>query len=143
MPPKNAKKYIFMLRKAVMKAWGPKPLFLKWIYTAIARPRFCYGTVVWGHTLRLPSRWENTEKLNKLAAAMITPVRRSTPLKGLEIIYDLVPLPLFCYYKSWASLIRNKDTMTLDWEGQCKKRITYIGHRKFWFNHDSTLVEFS
>ena len=49
---KRSKQYIFMLKKAVYKAWGPKPLLIKWIYTAIVQPRLTYCSIAWSHTLR-------------------------------------------------------------------------------------------
>ena len=79
---KRAKQYLFMLKKAVYKAWGPKPILIKWIYTAIVRPRITYCAIAWSHTLRYTTRKITINKLNRLAATMITPVRRSTPIKA-------------------------------------------------------------
>ena len=42
----------FTLKKVVYKAWGPKPILIKWIYAAIVRPRLTYCAVDWSHTLR-------------------------------------------------------------------------------------------
>ena len=44
---KRSKQYLFMLKKAVYKAWGPKALLIKWIYTAIVRPRLTYCSIAW------------------------------------------------------------------------------------------------
>ena len=63
---------------------------------------------------------------------MITPVRRSTPVKTMEILYDLMPLHLFIHYEAIASLARNRQCMKLDWSGQNPLRKTYIGHLKYW-----------
>ena len=63
---------------------------------------------------------------------MITPVRRSTPVKTMEIIYDLIPLHLLIQKEAIASLARNRHCMVLDWPGQNEKRKTYIGHLKYW-----------
>ena len=89
-----------MLKKAVYKAWGPKPLLIEWIYTAIVQPRLTYCSIAWSHTLRYTIRKATINKLNRLAAPMIIPVRRSTPIKALEILYDLMPLNLYCQYES-------------------------------------------
>ena len=122
-----------MLKNSVKKAWGPKPTFIRWVYIAIVRPRLCYGAIVWGHTSRLDTRKESLDKLNRLAATMITPVRKSTPVKTMEVMYDPIPLHLFIQYEAIASLARNRHCMTLSWEGQNPKRKTYIGHLKFWY----------
>ena len=63
---------------------------------------------------------------------MITPVRRSTPVKTMEILYDLLPLHLFIQKEAIASVSRNRQCMVLDWAGQNAKRKTYIGHLKYW-----------
>ena len=77
----KCKRYLFTIKKSVSKAWGPKPTYIRWIYTAVVRPRLCYGAVAWGHSTRLETRKDQLDKLNRLAATMITPVRRSTQSK--------------------------------------------------------------
>ena len=121
-----------MLKKSVHKAWGPKPIYIRWVYIAIVRPKLCYGAIAWGHTTRLDIRKEALDKLNRLAATMITPVRKSTPVKTMEILYDLIPLHLYIQKEAIASLARNRHCMKLDWEGQNPKRKTYISHLKYW-----------
>ena len=79
----KCKQYLFTLKKSVYKAWGPKPIYIRWVYIAIVRPKLCYGAIAWGLTMRLDTRKEALDKLNRLAAAMITPVRRSTPVKTI------------------------------------------------------------
>ena len=128
----KCKQYLFTHKNSVKKAWGPKPTYIRWVYIAIVRPRLCYGSIVWGHTARLETRKEDLDKLNRLAATMITLVRRSTPVKTMEVMYDLIPLHLFLQYESIASLARNRHCMVLDWAGQNPHRKTFIGHLKFW-----------
>ena len=65
---------------------------------------------------------------------MITPVRRTTPRNSLEIIYDLIPLDLFGEYEAIATLTRLEDALKQDWIGVNPKCITYIGHRKYWYD---------
>ena len=52
----KGKRYLFMLKKAVVKNWGPKPKFIKWMIVAIFMKRFTYGILVWGHILRYPTK---------------------------------------------------------------------------------------
>ena len=72
------------------------------------------------------------DKLNRLATTMITPVRRSTPVKTMEIIYDLIPLHLLIQNEAKASLAGSSNCMIMDWPGQNERRKTYIGHLKYW-----------
>ena len=131
---KKCKQYLFTLKKSVYKAWGPKPTYIRWVYIAIVRPKLCYAAVAWGHTTRQDARKEALDKLNRLAATMITAVRRSTPVKTMEVLYDLIPLHLFIQKEKEAisSLSRNRHCMFLDWAGQNDKKKTYIGHLKYW-----------
>ena len=96
-----------MLKKAVVKNWGPKPKFIKWMIDAIFMKRFTYGILVWGHILRYPTKKAAVSKLNKLAASMVTPSRTSTPLDGLQVIHNMMPIHLIAMYEALASLQRN------------------------------------
>ena len=91
-----------------------------------------------GHITRFPSKHAALDKLNRLAATLITPVRRSTPIKTMEILYDLIPLHLFIKYEAIASLARNTHCISLNWLGHNPSFKTYIGHRKFWTDALST-----
>ena len=42
---KRAKQYLFMILPHVTKKWGPKPIYIKWIYTAIIRPRIMLSLI--------------------------------------------------------------------------------------------------
>ena len=42
----KGKRYLFTLKKAVIKNWGPKPKFIKWMIDAIFMKRFMYGILV-------------------------------------------------------------------------------------------------
>ena len=113
----KGKRYLFTLKKAVVRNWGPKPKFIKWMIDAVFIKRFTYGILVWGHTLRNPSKKAAVGKLNKLAASIITPVRTSTPLDGLQVIHNTMPIHLLAMYESLASLKRNSHAIELDWLG--------------------------
>ena len=122
----KGKRYLFTLKKAVVRNWGPKPKFIKWMIDAVFIKRFTYGILVWGHTLRNPSKKAAVSKLNKLAASLITPVRTSTPLEGLQVIHNMMPIHLLAMYESLASLKRSSHAIELDWLGYSPTRKTYI-----------------
>ena len=109
----KGKRYLFMLKKAVLRNWGPKPKFIKWMIDAIFMKRFTYGILVWGHVLRYPTKKAAVSKLNKLAASMVTPVRTSTPLDGLQVIHNMMPIHLIATYEALASLRRNSHACLL------------------------------
>ena len=100
---------------------------------AIFMKRFTYGILVWGHILRYPTKKGAVSKLNKLAASMITPVRLSTHLEGLQIIHNMMHIVhLIAMYEALASLKRNSHAIELNWLGHSPIRKTYIGHIYYW-----------
>ena len=68
----KGKQYLFTLKQAVIRNWGPKPKFIKWMIDAVFIKRFTYGILVWGHILRHPTKKAAVSRLNKLATSMIT-----------------------------------------------------------------------
>ena len=101
-----------MLQKGVKKAWGPKPTYIRWIYTAILQPKLTYAALLWGHS----TRFDN--KHTALATTLIAPVRLSTPVKTMEILYNHIPLHLYIRYEAIASLSRNTHYLPTTWPGQ-------------------------
>ena len=108
-----------MLQKDVKKAWGPKPTYIRWIYTAIVRPKLTYAAISWGHSTRFATRHAALDK----------------PVKTMEILYNLIPLHLYILYEAIASLSCNKHCPPNTWSGSNPCCKTYIGHRKYW--HDA------
>ena len=90
----NAKQNLVAISQKIAKTWGPKPHISKWIYTGIIRPKILYASMNWGHTLNTKKVKDQYDKLNRIALHMITPCRKSISTASLEIIYDLLPLPL-------------------------------------------------
>ena len=47
----KAKQYMGACRTSLGGIWGPKPQFIKWLYTGVIRPALTCGSLVWGHRL--------------------------------------------------------------------------------------------
>lgn len=47
----KAKRYLCQLIGALSKYWGPQPSLVKWIFTAVVRPRKTYAALVWAHSI--------------------------------------------------------------------------------------------
>ena len=62
----------------------------------------------------------------------IASVQRSTPTRGLYIMYNIMPLPLFLQYTGIKAFSRQKDRLELDWPGQGRGKRRCTAHRKFW-----------
>ena len=104
---KRTKQFLFKLKKAVSKKWGPKPKYMKWAYTAIVQARLFYSCIVWGPSLRQKGNREKIDSINRLAVAILSNTRRSTPRLALEVMYNLTPNYLLIQKEGLLSLARN------------------------------------
>ena len=100
-----------LFKKAVSKKWGPKPKYMKWAYTAIVQARLFYGCIVWGPCLRTKGNREKIDNINRLAVALLSNTRRSTPRLALEVMYNLPPNHLLVVREGLLSLSRNRYIM--------------------------------
>ena len=67
-------------------------------------------------------------RLHRLAATGVAPMRRGTPMAGLEVILNLKPLTLIMREHGLASFIRLSKKLSWDGLGHGKQK----GHRQFW-----------
>ena len=72
---------------------------------------------------------------------MITPIRRITPRKSLEVIYNILPLDLQGQLEAISTQNRNARILRLKWTGHYPNKKTYIGHRYHW--NKVTLIRWS
>ena len=86
---RKAKQYIFMLRQAISKSWGPKTNYMKWAYTAIIKARITYACLVWGHSLEAETRKNKLNRINKSMVAILPNTRKSTPRDAQELMYGV------------------------------------------------------
>ena len=107
----RAKQYLYILRKAISKKWGPKPKYLKWAYNAIVLPRLTYGCLAWGNAITTTNMVNKVNSINRLAAGMLSNTRHSTPRAALEIMYNLMPIPLVIKGEAMTSYIRNREAL--------------------------------
>ena len=63
---------------------------------------------------------------------MIVPVRRTTPRKLLEVIYNILPLDLQGKMEAILTQKHNKSILKLSSNGLHPDKKTYMGHRKYW-----------
>ena len=75
---------------AIMKKYGPNPVLMKRAYTTIVLPAFTFGNKCLQETIK-----KSLNRLNRLESLLIANVAPSSPTKGLEVIYNLMPLDIF------------------------------------------------
>ena len=65
-----------------------------WAYESLIVPSLSYGAMVWGHSNFNKTTLDKLRQLNRLAACLTAPVRKTTPSAGLEVLLGLKPLEL-------------------------------------------------
>jgi len=126
----KSKRTLMTLKSVIGNNWGLTPKNAHWAYTTIVRPMINYGSVVWGHKAEI--NINNLERLQRLACLLIAPVMKTTPTKGLEVIYNLVPLDLHCLQSGLNAWMRIRNQVKpLLWDGLTTYKNKF-GHAKFW-----------
>lgn len=97
-------------KRAFSRSWGLSPRIVNWLYTAVIRPMFCYGAVVWWTRTKLTSVKNQLTKLQRIACVGITGAMRTSPTAALEALLDLLPLDLFVKKEAELGAFRLQTT---------------------------------
>lgn len=130
---KDCKRALMSTSNIIKTMWGPRPSLSKWLYTGIIRPKLLYAAIVWGHKVNTATIKRSLTSLNRLALCTITPTKRSTPTKGLEVIYDLLPCEKMIEQMAIMSLQRQRHIIQETWAGEVKHN-KMKGHIKHWID---------
>ena len=85
---------IFAARASLGKLWGPTPKMMLWLYKAVIRPMHSYGSILWTKAV-VKHLKPKLRTLQRLALLNLGHFRNGTPMAGLEVITDLMPIDLF------------------------------------------------
>ena len=88
----KAKRHLMAFHYAISKKYGPQPLLMKRAYNTIVIPVLNYGCHAFGDKCLQKTINKSLNRLNRVASLLIANVAPSTPTKGLEVIYNLMPL---------------------------------------------------
>ena len=94
----TAIKALWQCRQSIRATWGATPKVMKWIYECVLMPMVTYGALFWAHALESKINRSQLDKVQRLAALMITSGMRTAPLRPLEILGNLLPIDLKCRY---------------------------------------------
>lgn len=122
---KAAKRNMAMIRSVARRTWGPAPKIMKWIYTAVPRPSMTYGAMTWVKALERSCNVNKLNHVQRLALLNIANVRQGTPTLGMEVLYNIMPLPLWIKMQATKSFWRVQPPLT--WLPE-KKSLIKIGH---------------
>ena len=70
------------------------------------RQSLTYAAVVWWPKMKLKTASRKLEYLHRIACLLITGALRTTPTKALEIIVDLLPLPIYIMQTAMLACLR-------------------------------------
>lgn len=103
--------------RAFGKKWDLNPKMIKWIYTAIVRPRISYASLIWWPKTKELTAQKRIGKLQRLACLAITGAMKSTSSDALNALLNLLPLHQFVQLQAEQSALKlNKSLNVLDGE---------------------------
>ena len=126
---KKARGLLYKVNNSIGKLWGPLPSLMRWAYVGMVRPVLTYASILWGEAAQKASNIKKFDRLQRLAMNGFTSTIRSTPTRGLEVLYNIPPIHIQIIKLSLASLPRCtlRNPKLWDGIGNCR-----TGHIKFW-----------
>ena len=103
--------------KAITKKYGPNPILMKRAYTTIVIPAFTFGCHVFGDKCLQETIKKSLNRLNRLASLLLANVAPSSPTKGLEVIYNLMPLDILIEKRASEIMARINNQIQPYWDG--------------------------
>ena len=90
---------------------------MKRAYTTIVIPAFTFGCHVFGDKCLQETIKKSLNRLNRLAGLLIAQVAPSTPTKGMEVIYNLMPLDILIEKRASETMARINNQIQPSWDG--------------------------
>ena len=105
---------------AITKKYGPQPLLMKRAYTTIVIPALTFGCHVFGDKCLQQTIKKSLKRINRLASLLLANVSPSTPTKGMEVIYNLIPLDILFEKRASETMARINSQLQPSWDGMGK-----------------------
>ena len=118
----KAKRHLMAFHNAITKKYGPNPILMKRAFTTIVLPAFTYACHVWGDKCQQVTIKGALNRLNRLACLLIANVAPSTPTKGLEVIYNILPIHILIEKIASETMARIQHQLRPSWSGIGTKR---------------------
>ena len=97
-------------------------MLMRKAYTTIVIPALTFGCHVFGDKCLQITVQKSLNRLNRLAGLLIANVAPSTPTKGMEIIYNLMPLDILFEKRASEIMARINPQLRSSWTGIGKGR---------------------
>ena len=124
---KQAKKNIMMVNAKIKQTCGLNPELARWVFVGVIRPKLCYASLLWAHTINSQKDKNTLEKLNRLALLTFNPVRNTIATNSLEVIYNVMPLDIHLKMTAIMLHVRLYKILTTNIETSNNK-----GHLGYW-----------
>ena len=124
---KKCKGLMTRLRTTIGARWNPAPRLMLWAFNNLVVPALTYGAVVWGNSDITNGIESELQRLVRLAAVGVAPMRKRTPKAGLQVILNLKPLHLVIGECGLETYIRLRKPSNWEGLGKDKKK----GHRRY------------
>ena len=85
--------------------------YLKCAYNALVLPRLTYGGIAWGNAVTTKTMVNKINSINRLAVVMLSSSRNSTARAALEVMYNLISIPLVIKREAMTSFVRNREAL--------------------------------
>ena len=113
----KAKRHMMAYHNAISQKYRSDPILKKRAYTTIVLPGFTYGCHVWGDKCQQETIKRALNRLNRLACLLIANVAPSTPTKGLEVIYNILPINIHIEKRASETMARITQQLHSSWDG--------------------------
>jgi ribonuclease HI len=113
---------------------------MRWAYIAMVRPMLSYGCMIWANRTNSRAIEKELTKLDRMAMLTFTRVHKSTPTRGLAVLYNVMPLKNFLEFTGLKSFLRQREQFKETWNGDTGVKKCKLGHRKFWAQKTENLT---
>ena len=103
---KATRKIIFKNVGMTGRNWGYNPLIASYIWKGIGRPKLTYGNLLWYPALRHKTKVDQLRRVQSLSFRLIASYRKRSPIAGLEMIFNTMPIEIYCLKLALKTYIR-------------------------------------
>ena len=112
---KRCKTLLYSLKATVGRKWGVNPKLVRWVFTGMVRPILAYAVHVWWNFCPSKTMIDDLTKLSRLVCLAISGVHRSTPTRGMEVMYHLMPLEIYLNQQAMLTYHRIRKPTKPPW----------------------------
>ena len=127
---KKVRGLLFKLAGLSGDLWGYKPLMGKYCWEGLARPVLSYGCLGWIPALmRNQSVDTKLTSVQRLGYKLMAFFRRSTPNKGLDMLFNIMPIKYHLLKTATQSYFRTLQVAPYEWEDLQTPVLARVSHR--------------